>query len=1012
MKKYAELLPSYLAGENINNHASIIDNQDTQILHKIQLLRLWNKLERPILIEKIQSSPNFAKMKVHINTPDSIKKIIVKVENTPFITEYTEEQYITEETQLYDSILDQEHLSVNVPIKVTVETYNGMTYQKAYPENDIKKNNINDHDIFLDIIGDLLGIPRRTYKDWITGSEDIEDDLRYTYPPCFAKYDENGNMIAGTEDDWYYYQRLSYFVENYDSSFLPALMMKILYEWEHINVSTVYNRKTSVTTPILNSFYMITSEDDNTYINIDDTQRETQIKQYDILTRPSLVSYTRETVMQGEPHSTTVYPNYTFLKHTLTPSDDTSTFITDAPFNVQLDDMESRICYSDRTLYDSEDDMYLLPVAPLPPGEHAVDVQYTGEYEFLQSNSVEYDVDVANEFLVLDLDAWKYGKAYGTSATVFNPPRITNNNWLSIGRGNLVYTPAVYLPFINESIVLVVVFKYGYKYSTLGFGGITQVTSESINRKDAGMYFNAYDKLGESNYGIEQVYSIHIENNYCYTYLNGIRVSQRQNLTGREDILCIMGYSNSTETDANQRGLYIQNITLTKARVMDLETTNKKIIERTDKPAARMPELTVSGYDVGNWHVPHFTDIKVDSTTRNVTITVQFHTTLTPGWRMGFGKDNGTGTGWGRTFFGNTDATYTAGEHEITFICDDVGTWTALFDGEPCNMPPFVLDTEKNFACYVSYDTGQIFIKNINIGGNNVVATSLAVETISAMEGSAEIQATLAAGGSGINNAIITCKNGTSTVTSATTDSNGECTLDLSSLTAGSYTLTVEYDGDSTYRSTSTTHTITITNSVVITDDCTTLTNWNVSDTRTMPTITTVADKTGVTPYNHAYARTFWKYPLVRGANTTISFKFYTTDSSTYASLGVLTLKSAAPEPQDVTAIRQYVGGWKKWGTDNGSDRQGSEISRSTWHDITYSLEDDVLKIYVDNTLQCTQTIGTIDSNPYFNDYFFLGHGRWSNNVSFVITDIQYTSDTIVSDSTIASIIAAHQAQF
>lgn len=1011
MRKYSELLPSYLDGENIRNHSHVLEYVDKNLDTLVDLIRSWSTLDRQILIERVQEHDNRADYTVHINTKAPIKKITVQIDNySPSVYEYDEETCVTHESLSFENIPDQGHIVVQVPMVVRVETYDDIIYVKAYPENDISQGNMYDHDEFLDIVGRLLGVPRRTYKDWISESENPDYDVWNTFPKYFVKY-VDGDMVAGTEDDWYYYQRLSYFVENYDSSFLPALMMKILYEWEHINVSTVYNRKTSVTTPILNSFYMITSEDDNTYINIDDTQRETQIKQYDILTRPSLVSYTRETVMRGENPSTTVYPNYTFLKHTLTPSDDTSTFVTDAPFNVQLDGMESRICYSDRTLYDSDDDMYLLPVAPLPPGEHAVDVQYTGEYEFLSSNSVEYDVDVDNE-LLLDLDAWKYGKAYGTKATVFNPPRVTNNNYLSVGRGNLVYTPAVYVPFLDESIVITTIFKYGYKYSTLGFGGITQVTSESIDRKDKGMYFNAYDKLGESNYGIEQVYSVHIENNYCYTYLNGIRVAQRQNLTGREDILCIAGYSNSEETDLNQQGLYIQNITLTKARAMDLETTNKKIIERTDKPLARMPEMTISGYDVGNWHVPHFTDIKVDSTTRNVTITVQFYTTRTSDWRMGFGKDNGTGTGWGRTFFSSTDATYTAGEHEITFICDNAGTWTALFDGESCNMPPFVLDTQKNFACYVSYDTGQIFIKNINIGGNNVVATSLAVETISAMEGSAEIQATLTSGETGINNAIITCKNGTSTVTSATTDSNGVCTLDLSSLQAGSYNLTVEYAGDSTYRSTSTTHTITIMDHVVINDDCTTLNNWNVSDTRTMPTITTVADKTGVTPYNHAYARTFWKYPLVRGANTTISFKFYTTDSSTYASLGVLTLKSAAPEPQDVTAIRQYVGGWRKWGTDNGSDRQGSEISRSTWHDITYSLEDDVLKIYVDNTLQCTQTIGTIDSNQYFNDYFFLGHGRWSNNVSFVITDIQYTSDTIISDSTIASIIAAHKAQF
>lgn len=816
IRRYTSLLPSYLNGDNIHAHAELLNTEDKKIEDRISLIQSWNVLERPIIIEKVQSHYNRADYIVHINTNNSIRKITVQIEDyAPMIYEYDEEDCVTNETLSFENVTDQVHTSVQTKMDVIVETYDEERYEKTYPENDTKMGNSQDHDEFLDITGALLGIPRRRYKDWIYESENPSRDVNLTFPPYFAKYDENDEMVAGTEDDYYYRERLLYFIEHYNTDFLTALMMKILYEWEHIRVETTYNRKTSVTTPILNSFYLVTSEDFETYLNIDDTQRETQIKQYDIITRPSVVSYTTDTVLQGEEPPSTMYPNFVMLKHKLTPYDDVSTNITDAPFEVQLDDMASRICYSDRTLYDSDDDMYLLPVAPLPLGEHAVDVQYTGEYEFLQSNSVEYNVDVANE-LLLDLDAWKYAKAYGTKATVFNPPRITNNNLLSMGRGNLVYTPAVYVPFLDESIVITTIFKYGYKYSTLGFGGITQVTSESIDRKDKGMYFNAYDKLGESNYGIEQVYSVHIENNYCYTYLNGIRVGQRQNLTGREDILCIAGYSNSEETDANQQGLYIQNITLTKARAMDLETTTKKIIERTDKPLARMPELVVSGYDVGNWHVPLFKDIIVDSTTRNMTITVIIDTTLTTGWRIGFAKDNNTSAGWDSTYFLSTNATYTAGIHEITFICDDAGVWTALFDKSPSRMQPFTLNTEKNFAGYVSYDTGRIFIKNINIGGNNVVATSLAVETISSMVGSAEIQATLTAGGSGINNAIITCKNGTSTVTSATTDSNGECTLDLSSLTAGSYTLTVEYAGDSTYRSTSTTHTITITNTPVL----------------------------------------------------------------------------------------------------------------------------------------------------------------------------------------------------
>jgi hypothetical protein len=82
---------------------------------------------------------------------------------------------------------------------------------------------------------------------------------------------------------------------------------------------------------------------------------------------------------------------------------------------------------------------------------------------------------------------------------------------------------------------------------------------------------------------------------------------------------------------------------------------------------------------------------------------------------------------------------------------------------------------------------------------------------VASTTGSASIKATLTASGSGLEGATIQCKNGSTTLTSGTTDSNGECTLDLSTLQAGNYTLTIEYDGDTTHQATSTTHTINIT---------------------------------------------------------------------------------------------------------------------------------------------------------------------------------------------------------
>ena len=308
--------------------------------------------------------------------------------------------------------------------------------------------------------------------------------------------------------------------------------------------------------------------------------------------------------------------------------------------------------------------------------------------------------------------------------------------------------------------------------------------------------------------------------------------------------------------------------------------------------------------------------------------------------------------------------------------------------------------------------TRGLYIWNARLEEIIDLQTTLAVETISTVEGNAEIQATLTSGQTGINNALITCKNGTSTVTSATTDSNGVCTLDLSSLTAGSYTLTVQYDGDSTYGSTSTTHTITITNySVVITDDCTTLGKWLVTDTGTSAYITSQTDIPCVRPPTTGYQRVYWEYPLKRGTNSSIKFKVYITTNATGIILGTMEKYG-----QDhMTSIKSWwagLGGSNNWtdGPNNSQNRHGgTRMSYSTWHTIEFELEDNVLHTYVDDVSVRDYTIPSdLSSNQYFNDYFFLGfsgNGIW-------IRDIEYDSNTSISDDTLNSIRSAHMAQF
>lgn len=289
MKKYAELLPTYLDGENINNHASIIDNQDTQILHKIQLLQLWNKLEKPILIERVQSEPGICTVNVYINTPQSISKIsIIKDGSHEILEEHTEDELLTEKT--FQLTATSEIAPVIPQIIVTVETHEGITYKKGYPENDENKENIYDHDAFLDIIGGLLGIPRRIYVEPETISEQI---LEKIYPKYFTKTMLDGHHSGDilTEDDYYYKERLKYFINNYNLIPLPVLMANLLYEWRDVELISMLERNTSLTSELKE--YAGTAainliQNGERYANIDYTNMESILRKYVPLTRPAL----------------------------------------------------------------------------------------------------------------------------------------------------------------------------------------------------------------------------------------------------------------------------------------------------------------------------------------------------------------------------------------------------------------------------------------------------------------------------------------------------------------------------------------------------------------------------------------------------------------------------------------------------------------------------------------------------------------------------------------------------
>ena len=245
IRKYGTLLPAYLDGRNIRKHANIIEQEDNLLENNMNLLRDWNNIERPILIERVSNELYMADMTVHVNVNECIRKIIITAkstqtahitfpeanENNTLIKEYPLEEIKISETFTL-TVEDSETPLVMPEITVTVETHDGHTYNKGYPENDITQTDIYDHDEFLDKIGALYGIPRRVYCDWTGDEGTIEELLPQTVPTCFAKYDNEENIIAGTEDDWYYQQRLYYFIQHYRSMDLAQLYLYLIYNIE------------------------------------------------------------------------------------------------------------------------------------------------------------------------------------------------------------------------------------------------------------------------------------------------------------------------------------------------------------------------------------------------------------------------------------------------------------------------------------------------------------------------------------------------------------------------------------------------------------------------------------------------------------------------------------------------------------------------------------------------------------------------------------------------------------
>lgn len=234
--KYTELLPSYLSGPNIMRHGRIIDDSTTEIYDKAYLLEQWSTLqERPILVQKIQEHGNAADVKIYCNSRYSLKRITITGDYEASV-DFSEDDVVTSYTfnlRILKSALSGDTLEfaeatgiINPNLIITMEDYDEHTIVKAYPENDSIENTVYDHDPFLDIIGGLLTVKRRTYVAY----ENTMENVGNTCPAFFGKVLDDGIISECTEDDYYYLQRILYFIEKNGTEDLAKTMLKVVYE--------------------------------------------------------------------------------------------------------------------------------------------------------------------------------------------------------------------------------------------------------------------------------------------------------------------------------------------------------------------------------------------------------------------------------------------------------------------------------------------------------------------------------------------------------------------------------------------------------------------------------------------------------------------------------------------------------------------------------------------------------------------------------------------------------------
>lgn len=251
---------------NFSKSETVFNEEFKRIYNTLYDAYLASKLDKHILLWKVQEAPFEYDMCFHVSLPDlksvkitrhywttiiqetigddgSVQKVETRQEmHEDIYTEtYEYDEHINKFEYLHSSFA--ETIIPKDKYTISVETWDEYTTIKGFPENNTIQGNEYDHDISLDHFGNILKFPRRTYNIVEPGD----------YPNTVPAYDNQQ-----TEDDYHYLQRLLYYTSHLQDTPLPVLEIFKLFsitDAQLLNRSRLICRMTDTSKHMENGVY-------------------------------------------------------------------------------------------------------------------------------------------------------------------------------------------------------------------------------------------------------------------------------------------------------------------------------------------------------------------------------------------------------------------------------------------------------------------------------------------------------------------------------------------------------------------------------------------------------------------------------------------------------------------------------------------------------------------------------------------------------------------------------------